>query len=51
MKAVLIDVEKSVVRDIEFKGKLEDFYHYIHSDIVDAVPFPKDENHDIVLDL
>ena len=50
MKAVFIDVEKGEIRDIEFKGKLEDFYHYIHCDIVDAVPFPDDENHDVVVD-
>ncbi len=49
-KAILIDVKKSEVSQIEIKGKLDDFYRYLGCDIIDSVSVPNSEDHDVIVD-
>lgn len=49
-KAILIDVEKSEIREVELKGKLDDYYHFIKCDLITSVSVPNNEDHDVIVD-
>ena len=49
-KAILIDVEKCEIREVEIKGKLEDYYRLIGCDLITSVSVPNSEDHDVIVD-
>ena len=49
-KAVLIDVEKSEIREVELKGNLDDYYRFIKCDLITSVSVPNNEDHDVIVD-
>ena len=48
INGILIDVENLEVREVQIKGKLEDFYKLLKCDLITAPSF--DEKHDIIAD-
>lgn len=50
MKGILIDVEKCEVKQINLKGKLEDYYKFIGCDLITSVSCPNSGDHDVIVD-
>lgn len=49
-KAILIDVEKFEVSEVELNGKLDDYYRLIKCDLITCVSVPNSEDHDVIVD-
>lgn len=50
IKGILIDVKNLTVEEVELENSLQGVYEKLGCDCVTTVPYPFDENHEIIVD-